>query len=129
MSKITDSAKGQDCQLRIEPYCNHDSNTVVLCHLACEDKGTAIKSPDWWGVYGCYVCHYIIDNPGAVAPRGDPAVPELVILNAVMGALYRTQKLLIEQNLIIIDPLPKDTVNVPWMMNRYPDFKDTGPER
>ena len=60
MSKITKSAKGENCSLRVSPRCQ-DGETVVLCHLNSNYRGVGIKSPDLFGVYGCYWCHQLLD--------------------------------------------------------------------
>ena len=61
-SDLTRAARGQECTLQFHPYCNNDPSTVVFCHAPSEDKGWAIKSPDWWGADGCSVCHDIVDG-------------------------------------------------------------------
>jgi hypothetical protein len=58
--KLRDSARGEECTLRILPYCNSNPETVVLCHLP-SGSGMGQKSPDWFAVYGCSACHDIID--------------------------------------------------------------------
>lgn len=60
MSKITKSAKGEACSLRVSPNCQ-DGETVVFCHLNSNYRGIGIKSPDIFGVYGCYHCHVMLD--------------------------------------------------------------------
>lgn len=60
MSKIRKSAKGESCSLRVSPNCQ-DGETVVLCHLNSNYRGVGIKSPDLFGVYGCYWCHQLLD--------------------------------------------------------------------
>ena len=69
--------------------------TTVLCHINCEDKGTAIKSPDWWAVYGCSSCHEIIDGK-----RIEGDINKLTIEKTTLRALYRTHKRMIEKGLI-----------------------------
>lgn len=94
MSKLTQSAKGEDCTLQIFPYCNGNPETVVLCHLPSERKGTAIKSPDHWGAYGCSSCHDVIDG------RRKTDLGEAEILKCMMRGLYRTQKKMIGKGLV-----------------------------
>ena len=60
--KITDSAKGKDCTLRIYPHCEENPETTVFCHAPSSFKGISIKSPDHWGAYGCHTCHMIMDG-------------------------------------------------------------------
>ena len=67
--KITQSAQGRVCTLRIPGVCNNDSSTVVWCHsnLIRHGKGTGIKAHDVFGCYGCSACHAWLDS--GPAPR------------------------------------------------------------
>ena len=61
-SKVTKSAKNEACSLRVSSNCSHDEEgKVVLCHLNSNYRGVGIKSPDIFGVYGCYECHQLLD--------------------------------------------------------------------
>ena len=92
MSKITKSARGEDCALRIPGICNYDTDTTVFCHAPCADKGMGFKSPDWWGAYGCSKCHDVIDGrTGMTLERK---------AGTWMPAIYETQKKLIAKGLI-----------------------------
>lgn len=64
MSKITQSAKGMECQIRIPGACNHNSETVVWCHAngLASGKGIGMKSFDLSGAFGCSDCHSIYDR-------------------------------------------------------------------
>lgn len=96
--KLRDSAEGEDCTVLLDE-CQNRSDTVVLAHLPSPDKGTAIKSPDFWSVYSCETCHAIIDGKDRRRWRYTEAT-----LNAIlMLALYRTQKRMIEKGLVKID--------------------------
>ncbi|MBA3755582.1 MAG: DUF1364 family protein [Nitrosomonas sp.] len=59
MSKITDSAKGMECQVRIIGVCNGNTETVVWAHAngLVAGKGLGMKSPDIMGSYACQKCH------------------------------------------------------------------------
>lgn len=46
--------------LRVSPNCQ-DGETVVYCHLNSNFRGVGLKSPDLFGVYGCYHCHALLD--------------------------------------------------------------------
>jgi hypothetical protein len=61
--KITDSARGQDCQINL-PGCNYNPETVVYCHLNGHEwgKGFGIKADDGVGFYGCSHCHDVYDG-------------------------------------------------------------------
>ena len=61
MKKIRDSARGQECQANT-PYCNHDSDTVVLCHYGTAgEKGMGLKPSDTSAAYCCSGCHDWLD--------------------------------------------------------------------
>lgn len=65
MSKITDSARGEDCAIRLPSVCNHNPETVVFCHLdkIRFGKGMATKAKAGkldLGAYGCSSCHSVI---------------------------------------------------------------------
>jgi len=65
MAKLTirTSAKDECCSLRVSQNCSHDEpGKVVLCHLNSNYRGVGIKSPDIFGVYGCYECHQLLDK-------------------------------------------------------------------
>ena len=86
MTKIRKSARDESCTLRISLNCQ-DGETVVLCHLNSPYKGVALKSPDIFGVYGCYHCHQQLD--AGMAAKTDQ-----------LRALMETQFKLMEKGLI-----------------------------
>lgn len=53
MSKITESAKGETCTVRV-PVCNYRPETTVFAHL--NGAGMAIKSLAGGLDLGCYAC-------------------------------------------------------------------------
>lgn len=61
MSKITDSARMEQCLIRIPGVCSRDDATVVFCHEP-SGSGLSIKYPDTEGAYGCSSCHDVVDN-------------------------------------------------------------------
>jgi len=68
----------------IYPYCNGNTETTVLCHINCEDKGVGIKSPDFFAVFGCSDCHDIIDG------RQQVDITEVEVVRCIQRALFRT---------------------------------------
>jgi hypothetical protein len=63
MSKITESARGQICEIRIPFVCNYDRATTVWCHRnGSAFKGVGAKSEDVLGAYGCSSCHDVYDR-------------------------------------------------------------------
>jgi predicted CxxxxCH...CXXCH cytochrome family protein len=93
--KLRESARGEDCTLRIFPHCNENPETTVLCHLP-SGAGMGQKSPDWYGVYGCSSCHDIIDYRN----RQGFSEEEVALFSQV--ALYRTWERMIDKGLIKI---------------------------
>lgn len=95
IQKLRDSARGEECTLRIYPYCNGDPETTVLCHLP-SGSGMGQKSPDWFAVYGCSSCHDVIDY------RIKHDIPIENIVLAHRWGLFRTWTRMIEKGLIRI---------------------------
>jgi hypothetical protein len=88
MSKITLSARGEDCAVRIPGVCSFDPETTVYAHAPCVDSGVGFKGPDGWGAYCCSKCHDLLDaNRNRFQEYWLPAI-------------YETQKKLREKELI-----------------------------
>lgn len=64
MSRITESARNQECQIRIPGVCNRDPATVVWCHGngSAAGKGFGMRAIDELGSYGCFACHNCYDR-------------------------------------------------------------------
>ena len=63
MSKITQSARGEPCQIRLAGICNHNPETVVLAHYRLAGTcGMGIKPSDLLGAFACSACHDAIDE-------------------------------------------------------------------
>ena len=60
-NKIRQSARNEDCSLRVHPSCQ-DGETVVFAHLNSNYRGMGIKSPDFLGIYACHECHAMLDK-------------------------------------------------------------------
>lgn len=60
--RLRDSARGQVCTFAIPGVCNHNPETVVLCHIRDEAAGKATKAHDLSSAFGCYACHELIDQ-------------------------------------------------------------------
>lgn len=58
-TKLTKSARGQNCQVRVPGVCNGNPETVVLAHL--NGGGLATKHHDIHGAYACSDCHQWLD--------------------------------------------------------------------
>ena len=92
MSKLTKSAKGQECLVRIPGHCNFDPATTVLCHLP--GGGIARKQHDIHAAFGCSGCHDALD--GRVKTRYSQGELKLMHLEG----MKRTQDYWLEQRLI-----------------------------
>lgn len=64
MSKITQSARGEQCTVRYWWVNYHDPETVVFAHSNKyrHGKGMGLKANDEFGAYACYRCHAIYDG-------------------------------------------------------------------
>jgi len=71
VSKITESARGEECQIRIPGVCTHNPEQTVWCHAngLSAGKGVGLKSIDECGAYGCFACHSVYDRR-ASPPHG-----------------------------------------------------------
>lgn len=94
MSKITKSAKGEQCQVRLQFVCNGDPETVVLAHIG--GAGMGMKQPDTEAAYCCSACHDVLD--GRVKTKISVAMLKLFHHEGAM----RTRKKLIDKGLILI---------------------------
>ena len=96
MSKITKSARGEECLVGIDYVCNHDPETVVFAHR--NGGGMGMKVPDLFGAYCCSACHDAID--GRV--RHEHLGRDLLELYFLQG-VERTQRKLLDKGLVTID--------------------------
>ena len=64
MSKITKSANGEDCQVRIIGVCTFDPAMTIWSHCrhGAAGKGKAIKALDIAGAYACTACDAAYDQ-------------------------------------------------------------------
>lgn len=92
MSKITESARGEQCQVRIPSYCNYRPETTVFAHKNGAGMGT--KANDMHGAYACSRCHDVID--GRVKTNYNKDHLKLWFYESI----FRTNLLLIEKGLI-----------------------------
>jgi len=60
-NKLRQSARDQECLVRIPGICNHNPETVILAHVGSE-SGTAMKCSDLEAAYCCSACHSAIDG-------------------------------------------------------------------
>lgn len=60
-NKLRQSAKGQECLVRIPSICNRNPETVILAHVG-SDKKWGGKCSDLEAAYCCSECHAAIDG-------------------------------------------------------------------
>ena len=95
MSKITESARGKVCEMRLEG-CLPGTETVVFAHLN-RDKGIGLKNKLGkfdWGAPMCHHCHSTVD--GSILNNYDKEWLELLHLRATI----RYQKKLAKEGII-----------------------------
>ena len=92
-TKLRNSARGQDCRFQIPGVCNHNPETVVLCHAPSEFKGLAQKGHDYHASFGCYACHDALDQH---------RLERVDELQFWLRGLLRTQAWWVAQGLIVI---------------------------
>ena len=101
MSKITKSARGENCLIRIPGVCNRDDKTTVACHEP-SGSGLGMKWPDTEIAYGCSACHDEIDGRTRYKHEGHIVYkPDDMLLMFYQGS-RRTRKKLIEKGLLIL---------------------------
>lgn len=62
MSKLTEAARGMDCQIRLPRVCNFNPDTTVLAHYRLAGTcGMGMKPPDLLGAWACSSCHDRVD--------------------------------------------------------------------
>lgn len=98
---ITQSAKNENCTLRIAGICNHDPETTVFAHM--NGGGMAYKHHDIHGCYACSKCHEWLDG-GYVKHISAQLFSKQAIEANVRGefcrAMIETQSILLEKGLI-----------------------------
>lgn len=94
MSKITKSARDEECTVRLPTHCNWDTSTTVFAHLG--GGGMGKKKRDLFGAYACSNCHGVLD--GAIDSALTSDDKEL----AHRQAVDRTQEILLDKELIKI---------------------------
>lgn len=64
MSKITESARNEECQVRIANVCNFNPETTIWAHAndLAAGKGKGLKAHDINGAYCCSACHDVYDR-------------------------------------------------------------------
>lgn len=98
MSKISDSARMEDCLIRIPGVCNRDPETTVLCHE--NGGGWSMKYPDSEAAYGCSSCHDEVDSRTHYKHDGHRVYTDDEVALMFYQGQRRTRIKLIEKELI-----------------------------
>lgn len=88
--KIQESARGEDCTVRIPYQCNWDNETTVFAHVSGVRFGHGVGKKTKWGAYCCSSCHDIIDGR---VPRPAGMTHEQVKLYHFEGVIETLNKL------------------------------------
>lgn len=82
--RIRDSARGEECTVRIVGACTHDPAHTIWSHapLQAAGKGRGWKSIDLAGAYCCTACDAVIDGQRPMPPG---ATRDSVLLDWFMG--------------------------------------------
>lgn len=63
MSKLTASARDEECLVRLAGVCNGNPETTILAHFRMSGtSGMGIKPEDWQGAFACSACHTAVDT-------------------------------------------------------------------
>lgn len=94
MSRIRESARGEECQIRLPGICNFNAETTVWAHAngSAAGKGIGMKSPDILGAYACSACHDAVD--------GRTKTPRHEVRLAFWEGHARSVRILIDKGLI-----------------------------
>lgn len=92
--KITDSAKNEQCTLRIPGVCNSNPETTVFAHMNGGGMGT--KHHDIHGCYACSACHDAYDG----RTKKPWEYPLIARDSDMLHAMIETQNKLIQKGLI-----------------------------
>jgi hypothetical protein len=60
--KLRDSAKHQQCTMKVAGVCRDNYETVVLAHVNTEGGCMGGKSPDYSACFACVDCHQWLDR-------------------------------------------------------------------
>ena len=62
MSKITQSARNEQCTVRLPMVCNHNPETTVFAHINGVRFGHGVGIKTNFGAYCCSACHDVLDG-------------------------------------------------------------------
>lgn len=86
MSKLTESARGKDCTIRLPGGCLSGGETTVAAHYRLAGTcGMGIKPPDTNAARACDYCHGVVD--GRIKTDLDPEFIRLAHAEGVLRTL------------------------------------------
>ena len=99
-NKLRNSARGQECTMRIPTVCTGDPATTVWAHsnLGIHGKGKGIKATDVMGAYMCFACHAAYDGR-IKCIHIEPETMDLMFYQAMALSLLK----LIDQGIINVE--------------------------
>lgn len=92
MSKLTESARNRECEVRLH-VCNFRPETTVAAHF--NGGGMAMKNNDMFSCFACSSCHAWLDG-GYVKENTPTWMRDLAHLEAII----RTQAIWLKEGLI-----------------------------
>jgi len=92
--KITQSARNEECQVRLDLRCNFNPETTIFAQLG--GAGMGVKSSDILGTYCCSSCHSIIDG------HTESHLMAEEVEKMFYEGIFRTQQILLDKGLIKI---------------------------
>ena len=102
MTNLRNSAKGEDCLIRLPGICNGNPATTVLAHYRLIGiSGLGLKSPDMLAAFACSACHDYVDSRRISADLSRDQV-KLAHLEGVM----RTQAYWLKQGYVKVVDKP-----------------------
>jgi len=115
-SKITRSARGEQCTIRLPGICNYDPSTVVWAHSnrSADGKGIGYKASDEAGAYACYACHCVYDRQ---RPRPKGMTLEYVESKFTL-AMEESKQILIGKGLLCFEHFPEKPKTLGRLKNR-----------
>jgi len=95
MTKLRNSARDEECTLRILAVCNYDPATTVLAHIRRPwNAGVGLKPRDDEAVYACSACHDLADR------RRPSVLSRAEIDSHLLDGLMKTHRRMREKGLL-----------------------------
>ena len=99
MSKITESARGRSCTVRLIGVCNYNPETTVFAHISGIRFGHGTGKKTALGAFCCSSCHDVLDGR---VKRSEGMCADDVKLAHYEGVM-ETLSILNEEGLVILE--------------------------